>query len=475
LKERWETLACVLAVSAAAALPASAQRGTGREEPASFINQQRVLEDRIRREQEAEIGDSWRGVFDWGGWFSSYGFLYDDGVESSRTLRRNDLRLWSRARLEGGAHEFYLRIRASYLDYNSGDSYDGNDDDLDGPNLERGLYRFDLAKAIQATGGMAPETNLIFSAGRDLVYWGTGLAMASNLDHVSLQTNVGGLELIGLAGKSVGSTPDIDLSRTATRSHRNFFGGKLAYVDSERHEPFLYALWQRDDNTEARYTPFQRFDYDSFYFGVGSTGELAPRWHYETEWVIERGHSYGDGQYRRRNDIRAWAFVNQLEYLFPGPRKARASAEYLFGSGDSGRLQSPTDSVGGNTGDFTDRSYVGFGFRDTGLSFAPLYSNLHMWRVGASLYPWPEDRRLRRLQLGTDWYLFHKHHRSGAVSDPTADLGSGFLGWEMDYYANWQVTSDLAWTARFGTFFPGDAFSDQTTRTFLLVGMTWSF
>ena len=52
---------------------------------------------------------------------------------------------------------------------------------------------------------------------------------------------------------------------------------------------------------------------------------------------------------------------------------------------------------------------------------------------------------------------------------------SGYLGWEMDYYVNWRLTSDWSWTTRFGTFFPGRAFSDQTTRTFLLVAVTYSF
>ena len=98
-----------------------------------------------------------------------------------------------------------------------------------------------------------------------------------------------------------------------------------------------------------------------------------------------------------------------------------------------------------------------------------------MWRAGGSFYPFPDRRRFDRLEVGTDWYLFYKHHRAGAISDPTADVGSGYLGWEMDYFANWRITADWAWTARMGAFFPGRAFSDRTTRTFLLVGMTWSF
>ena len=46
------------------------------------------------------------------------------------------------------------------------------------------------------------------------------------------------------------------------------------------------------------------------------------------------------------------------------------------------------------------------------------------------------------------------------VSDPTADEQSGYLGWEVDVFTNWRVTSDLAVTVRYGAFFPGDAFSD---------------
>jgi len=64
---------------------------------------------------------------------------------------------------------------------------------------------------------------------------------------------------------------------------------------------------------------------------------------------------------------------------------------------------------------------------------------------------------------------------AAAVSDPTATVQSGYLGWEIDVFANWEITSDLFWTTRYGLFFPGQAFEDRTTRTFLLVGVTWSF
>ncbi len=467
--------AAILFASAVAAPVAAQVRET--REPESFVNQQRAADELLRRELDAQMGALGKAAFDWGGWYSLNLFLFDDGVESSRTLRRHDLRLWGRLTLEEGAHEFYVRTRLGLVDWNHGDSYDGNEDDIEGPNLERGIYRFDLRKALSAAGSPAlpDDFNLITTAGRDLVMFGTGLTLSTPLDHVSLAGTYRDFELTTLAGKTVGSTDDFDLSRTATRTRRNFLGAELRYLGSERHDPFAYVLWQRDHNREEFRRPFQRYDYDSFYFGLGAIGELTPHLHYETEWVYEEGRSYGHRRFLKTNEVEAWAWRNELEYLFPGEHNARTSIEYLFGSGDPDRLTSPTNSFGGNRFDFSDNSFIGFGFQDTGLSFAPRYSNLHMWRAGGSFYPWPRHDVFDRLEVGTDWYLYCKNHGSGAVSDPTANVQSNYLGWEMDYYLNWRVTVDLAWTARFGAFFPGDAFDDRTTRTFLLLGMTWSF
>lgn len=454
--------------------PARAQERV-RAEPESFVQQQRALDERLRRQFDEELGPAAKTAFDWGGWYSVNLFIFDDGVESSRTLRRHDLRLWGRLSLEEGAHEFYLRGRLSFLDFNTGDAYDGNDDDTEGPNLERGTYTFNLARALHQEGTEGAGPNLLITAGRDLVQFGDGLALATPLDHVAVRGSLADWEWTGLAGKTVGSSQDFDLSRTATRTRRNFLGTQAKYRGFERHEPFAYALWQRDHNREAFPEPYQGYGYDSFYFGLGSIGELASRLRYATEWVYETGHGYSQSSYLVRNDVEAWACRAELEYLFSGATKPRASIEYLFGSGDGDRSVSPTNTFGGNNFDGGDSSFIGFGYRDTGLSFAPRYSNLHMGRAGASFYPWPEDRRLRGVEIGTDWFLYAKHHDGGAVSDPTADKASNYLGWEMDYFANWRITADLAWTARLGAFFPGDAFSDRTSRTFFLIGMTWSF
>ncbi|MBI3832712.1 MAG: alginate export family protein [Planctomycetes bacterium] len=442
--------------------------------PDSFINQQRAAQEQTRREFDSQMAAAGRAAFDWGGWYSLNVFMFDDGINSSRTLRRNDLRLWGRLTLDHGAQEFYARGRLSFVDFNHGNSYDGNEDDIEGPNLERGYYRFDLAKALQAWQGRQIDSDLVFTAGRDLVYFGTGFAFAAPLDHVSLVGTYNKFELTTLAGKTVGSMQDFDLSSTAARTHRDFYGMQLKYRGFEHHEPFAYALWQEDENAQRIWQPFQSYGYDSRYFGIGSTGELVKNLHYETEGLYEGGNGHHQGELQG-DSLRAWAYRAQLEYLFEGPHKPRASVEYLYGSGDPERLGSPTNTLARNFNDGVDTSFIGFGFHDTGVAFAPRYSNLHMWRTGASFFPWPKSPQFERLELGTDWYLFWKNHHDGAVSDPTSDVQSGYLGWEMDGFANWRVTHDLAWTTRLGVFFPGAAFDDRTTRTFVLVGMVWSF
>lgn len=447
----------------------------GPRDPDSFVNQQRAIDQQLWDQIDQEAPAAQRVGFDYGGWYSFHLFLYDDGLNSSRTFRRNDLRLWGRLTLDRGAHEFYVRGRMSYLDFNTGDSYDGNDDDWEGPNLERGYYQFNLARAMEAYAQRTPDYNLRVKIGRDLVKFGTGYAMWTRLDHVLVRGEYRNVELTGLVGRTVGSTPDFDQSRPLDRSRRAFFGVQAKYLGFDRHEPFVYALWQRDHNRETIPEPLQEYDYDSFYVGLGSQGEIVDNLRYSTEWVYESGHDYGHRRFISKDVIRAWAFDTELEYLFNVPTSPRVSLEYMFASGDPDRLGSPTDTVGGNRGNRLDRSFVGFGWRDTGLSFAPALSNVHIWRTGASFFPFQNHDWLRRLELGTDWFLYYKNHRQGAVSDPTADLPSGYLGWEMDYFANWAITTDLAWTTRYGIFFPGQAFSDQTTRTFFLVGVTWSF
>lgn len=451
---------------------ASAQRA----EPDAFLNQQRVITNMIN-EQRKQIAPATEKIdLDYGGFRSFYTLLFDDGFNSSRTLRQTELRLWGRLSLDAGAHEFFVRSRLGYLDYNGGDEFiRDRENDWEGMNLERGYYKFDMQRANRAYGGGELGYNVEFKVGRDFTEFGTGYVLSTPLDQVWLRGTYRDVQVTGLFGKTIGSSRDFDLSRNPERTRRNFAGAEIEYLGFERHRPFAYVLWQNDQISDAIPEWIQNFEYNSFYVGLGSSGEIVPNLSYSTEWVFETGRSYGTRRSRNKNRINAWAWDIELEYLFDHPTRPRVGIEYMFASGENDRVGSPTDSFGGVSRGFRDEGFIGFGYRDTGLSFAPRLSNIHIWRAGASFFPFEGSQRFDRLELGTNWFLYYKHRHRGAVSDPLANVQSGYLGWEMDYFANWQISSDLSATARFGAFFPGRAFDDQTTRTFLLVGVTWAF
>lgn len=442
----------------------------------AFIERQRSLERENQAKLQRELPAAQKIRADYGGWYNSYFFLFDDGINSSRTLRQNELRLWTSISADRGIHEGYARMRATYLDWNHGDSFTPNEDDLDGPNLERGWYQFDLAKALRLYGSYDAPFELKLKAGRDLINAGTGYAINLPLDHAMVQGEWQNFETTMIVGKTPASTANIDRgSPVADHSDRKFWIIEERYKGWDRHEPFVYVAWQDDDTSEDPPDWLQEYDYDSTYVGWGSTGELISNLRYGSEWVLERGQSFGNNRFMHEDQIRAWGFDQRLDYYFKHKTKPVLSAEYMFASGDANRLGSPTNAEGGNRNDHVDKSFSGFGFRDTGISFSPRLSNIHVFRLGGSFRPLPDIEATKELELGTDYYLFYKHKKVAAVSDGLADLQSGYLGWEMDYYANYRIFSDLSWTVRFGTFFPGSAFSDQTTRTFLLTGITWSF
>jgi hypothetical protein len=469
-------IAAAAALSLAITGGAGAQLGLDTGVSDSFLQRQRALERENERKLQQDLPMAQRFRLDYGGWFNSYFFLFDDGIESSRTLRQNEVRLWMSFSADRGIHQGYARMRMTYNDWNAGDSFTRNEDDLDGPNLERGWYELDIGRALRGYEVYQAPFELKLKLGRDLVYAGTGYAIDLPLDHVALKAEWRDFETTVTAGKTPASTENIDRSRpVADHSNRTFWIIEEHYKGFDRHEPFFYIAWQDDNTSEDPPNYLQNYRYDSRYLGFGSTGELISNLRYSTEWVLERGRSYGTRRFLRRNTIKAWGFDHRLDYYFRHPSKPVFSLEYMFASGDANRLGSPTNAAGGNRNDFVDRGFVGFGFRDTGISFSPRLSNIHVWRAGGSFRPFPDVEATKELELGTDWYLYAKHRSNAAVSDGLADRQSGYLGWEMDYFANYRIFSDLSWTVRFGSFFPGKAFTDRTTRTFLLTGITWSF
>jgi hypothetical protein len=142
-------------------------------------------------------------------------------------------------------------------------------------------------------------------------------------------------------------------------------------------------------------------------------------------------------------------------------------------TGDRDRGNSST-TFNGNRPETKDFAFNGFGLLNTGLAFAPEVSNLMAFRLGASTYPFADVSMFRRLQVGTDFFLFNKFQRHGAFDERTANRH--YLGVEPDFYLNWQITSDVTLAMRYGIFFPGNTLvQHDAPRQFLYTGVTFAF
>jgi hypothetical protein len=464
--------ASLAAVLLAGAVPAGAQSDQPSE---SLIQQIRLIDERSRQDRLSAAPVQSLLDFQYGGTLDYYLFHFNDGVQSERLLQRPGLTVWTRLRADDGAHELFARMRLTYQYFNPGDEYSRQQDWV-GPNFDRVWYAVDVGRALHLTG---PDTRaaLKIRVGRQDVTFGTGYALDLPMDAVLFEARLDDLRVQGLFGRSIGSYPNIDRSAPVdSHSARRFFGVQLLYDGIDGQYPFAYALWNDDFTDERPKDRLQNYSYDTQYFGFGSRGRFfLDRLSYHTEMVIESGRSYGDGNFARRDIVRAFGMDFGLEYRFAAPMRPRLAFDYMFASGDGDRIGSPTNAAGGNRSDREDSSFSAFGYRDTGIAAGYALSNVHIFKFGGSLAPLEKIELFRDFEVGSNWFVYAKNQHRGAVSDVTAGEFEGFLGWEMDYFINWRLASDLAWTIRWGAFFPGNAYGDQHWRNFWFTGLTWSF
>jgi hypothetical protein len=112
---------------------------------------------------------------------------------------------------------------------------------------------------------------------------------------------------------------------------------------------------------------------------------------------------------------------------------------------------------------------------NTGLAFGADVSNLAVLRTGAATVPVPSSSWLRRMQVGTDLFVFAKLDRNAPIDEPTEN-NKRLLGFEGDLYCNWQIASDVVLAARYGLFLPNSsAFRDNDARQFFYLGVTFAF
>ena len=423
-----------------------------------------------------------RSQLDFGGFLSYSFFNLNDFNDNHVRLNQPELTLYGRGVIDG-AHTFFARARFQYRDFSPGDSFDGEGDGWTEPFLDRYWYEFDLRNAVAAYEGRSLDGDLNIRVGRQFVDWGAGLTLSENLYAIRPTLELGAFSIDGIAGVTPGdeSVIDFDSSRNGYNydTSRGYFGARFAYTFPAGQQLYSYVLYQHDynDNDGARPSlgaPVD-FNYNSTYLGFGFTGTAGTRWLYLGEFVYQFGDSESDPLRgaQQQEDISAFAARGQVTYLLGDTNLTRFEFETLFASGDSDRL-SPTNTVGGNLAGTTDHGFNSLGFANTGLAFAPSFSNIMTFRLGASSFVFNRVKGLEQLQLGIDLMFLNKMDPDAPIDEPTKD--QTFLGFETDLYANYRVTSDLALTVRYGAFFPDDTItSGAQVRQFVLLGVTLSF
>jgi hypothetical protein len=462
-----------------AASLASAPAGAQESLRERVDNQLKQLQRETRLMPNPDVPPAVRASVDYGLYLTPSFIQVDDAFVRGRRQFENDVTAFARVDLDG-VHTLFARGVLSHRDQSP--FGDPEQEGWDG-HVERLFYRFDLARAMAANSGEVPSGGFAVQIGRDLQYWGTGLTLVRELDAVTLDLtleNRYGLRL--LAGTTPRDSIDIDQSRPGylDDTHRDFFGA-LASGWFGNHRPFAYALVQRDHNDGSITTASSddgvtlttrttRFDYNSVYYGIGSTGALSDRLAYGAEVVCEFGSGLSrnpdstlDGSHtdglagQSRESVRAFAANLQLDYLLPDEGHSRLSGNLIFATGDEDRINS-TNTIAGNEATTDDRAFNGFGLLNTGLAFNPDASNLLCLRCGASTFPFRGQGLLGQLQTGFDFYAYFKPS-TGGVDEPSTD--SSYLGVEPDIYINWQITSDLTLALRYGVFFPGEGLREN--------------
>jgi len=451
------------------------------------------LDTRYRANTDIPPGQ--RTLVDYGVFLQFSYLSLDDSIGDNHGLRQYDVVPYVRLNFDG-AQELFLRGRFGYRDFNAGDSFDGRGDEPIDGDLDRGYYSFDLRRYNAAYGksvlgaGAGSDFNLVFKGGRDLAYWGNGLTLGTTLDGINLglEKDIWGLEV--LAGVTPVRTVDFDSSRPGFdyNTRRGFFGGMLT-ADLGEHQPFAYGLVQRDYNDLDMLDLGliqTDYEYNSWYIGFGSTGQLGPNLRYGVELVYEGGTTLSNsfeasgagGLFpieQTEDNISAAALDVRLDYFVNDVRQTRFSFEFLAATGDRDRGSS-TNTFNGNAAGTTDHGFNAFGLINTGLALAPDPSNLLVVRLGAATLPLPQHGVFSRMQVGVDFFILNKLQSSAPIDQVTSS-DHRFLGVEPDLYLNWQITSDLTLALRYGVFFPnGDAFgANDDARQFFYGGLTFSF
>jgi hypothetical protein len=484
-----KTFLLYLSLLAALCPRALAQTDSGRDvQLQQRLQQLQTIDIDQRFLVNPEIPPDQRLLLDYGGFFQPQYYSIDDVNNVNHSLFQPTLVGYLRANFDG-ANEIFMRLSVSYDQYNSGGSFDGFGSRLVDPDFDRAYYKFDLDRYESAYNGKLLNYDVSFEGGRDLVYWGNGLVMGQVLDGVMPSFSYGPLALNVIAGITPLRTVDIQPDRPgfSFNTKRGFYGALLnATLPNIPIHPYVYGIVQRDynsDNQSLQDDIITNYGYDSDYIGAGATGELGDHVHYGLEAAWEGGKTLSDSSAvegfelvqipQTWNRIEAWAGDIKIDYAPQDLHNSRLMLEGIAASGDPNRGLTNT-TFNGSAPYTDDHAFNAFGLVSTGLAFGAPVSNLAIMRFGASTFPWALTDHFRRLQLGMDIYWINKENARAPIDEASNNVT--YLGWEPDFYLNWEVTSDLTLTERYGIFMPNEAaFGNDKARQFLYTGAIIAF
>jgi hypothetical protein len=435
-------------------------------------DQKRLLDEERRREMDARerSADETRQFLLWdaGGWsrleFSTFG---DEPDKKERTYRYADLRLWGELRIDR-TYTVYARILADHLDFNSGDQFEGSDDDRSRP--------FYVDQAFVTGAWELGDAVLSARGGRAFFTLGRGLLLNQVAYGLEVEWQEPRWGVRAFAAHSILHDDDIDPSRpNADDSRRAFFAVEGEFLLTGSHRAYGILLVERDLNEEDPKVASQDWEYHANYLALGARGTIWRNLGYSLEGVYQFGRSVAAGS-TEREDISAFALLALVDCTWDGPLAPYAVVEYMYGSGDADR-GSVTDVAAGNRAGTDDEGFLGFGFVQTGFSLFPRVSNIHILRFGGTLRPLGDVDAFRHLEVGVYGYWYRKAESSAPISDPRSTEDHADIGTEVDFLIRWRILSDLGFSLTFGRFMPGRAYADDADgpRNFFSVGMTVSF
>jgi len=414
------------------------------------------------------------------GAYTTFAYLsYDDLAGEARGLAEIDAKFWARAETKG--HTFYGRLRLQYENYDSGDVFTASGDGLIEPIFDRYWYRFDWRQDKRAEDGVDPGWDWWVQVGRQYVNWVSGLTLSDPLYAFRTGAETRSFTTELLLALTPSHFTDFDASRPSFDSDtvRYFWGVSAECRALKNHRPFVYFLGQEDENSQPFGPVGPQYHYNSRYVGVGSAGEVVTGvWLYRLELIYEYGDSMSDGLVspQASDNIEAWAARFYIAYLPPKARATmglRVEAEVLVGSGDSDR-GTGVDTIGGNLAGTSDKSFIAFGYVNTGLALAPELSNLVSVRLTGSAFPLRGRGAFDKMQIMLSGFVFAKYDQNAPISVPTV-AGESFIGGEIDLMMDWKITSDLDLIAQYGIFLPGDAMANSDPLHFFYVGFSYGF